>query len=90
VPLDAYVEAFAGMRFGAEGRVEGDPAVSRASSVIDYVFRTLAANYLGRELPEPARRASGTDDAPLLPMALPLGSSPRERRARLRIVGGEE
>ena len=57
MPLEDFVEAFTFTRFGPAGAVEGDPAVTRATSLLDYVFRNLAANYLGRtDLPEPARR----------------------------------
>ena len=53
VPLEAFVETFALTRFGPGGLVEGDPAVRKATSLIDYTVRHLAANYLGRrDLPE--------------------------------------
>ena len=48
VPLEAFVEAFTFTRFGPAGAVEGDPAVAQATSLLDYAFRHLAANYLGR------------------------------------------
>ncbi len=85
VPLDAFVEAFTFTRFGPAGAVEGDPAVGAAESIPDYVFRSLAASYLGRSVePEVEARATGTqDDAPLLPLDLP-----RSRRAALRLVKG--
>jgi hypothetical protein len=74
VPLEDFVDAFTLTRFGAAGAVEGDAAVTRATSVLDYVFRNLAATYLGRaDLP----RADTEDDAPapagppLLPLDLP-------------------
>ena len=97
VPLDRFVEAFAGTRFGAAGMVEGDPAVARAGSIPDYVFRHLAANYLGRtDLPEPEieetealpAAATAGDRAPLLPLDLPreAGHAPRARRLGLRLV----
>lgn len=82
VRLDPYVDAFAATRFGPAGVVEGDPAVAQASSVLDYVFRALAANYLGRRLPEPVPELEA-EDVPLLPLQLP----PRVRRRALRIVG---
>ena len=53
VPLEAFVEAFTFTRFGPAGAVEGDPAVAHATSLLDYAFRHLAANYLGRrDIPE--------------------------------------
>ena len=54
VPLEAFVEAFTFTRFGPAGAVEGDPAVAQATSLLDYAFRHLAANYLG-----PARHPGG-------------------------------
>ncbi len=47
VGLEDYVEAFTFTRFGPAGAVEGDPAVPAATSMLDYVFRNLAVNYLG-------------------------------------------
>jgi hypothetical protein len=85
VPLAEFVEAFTLTRFGAAGAVEGDPAVARATSLLDYVFRNLAVNYLNRrdaapEVEEVAPRTA----APLLPMDLPQD---HRGRARLRLVG---
>ncbi len=89
VPLAEYVEAFTLTRFGASGAVEGDPAVSRASSVLDYVFRNLAVHYLGRHdlPPAPVEEAPSAPPSatPLLPLDLPRGQRPRP--ARLRLVG---
>ncbi len=43
------------MRPGNGGVVEGDAAIQRATSVIDWAFRRLALDYLGRaDLPDPA------------------------------------
>jgi len=74
--------------------VEGDPAVAPATSLIDYVFRNLAANYLGRvDMPQAEPEAADTvgngarDRAPLLPLELPAEKSPRARRRDLRVVG---
>jgi len=87
VALDAYVDALAMSDFGPSGLVDGDPAVGYASSLVDYVMRSLAANYLGRLLPEAEYAATGTEDAsPLLPLDLPRGTSPRARRRALRVV----
>ncbi len=84
MPLAEFVDAFTMTRFGPSGAVEGDPAVGRASSVLDYVFRHLAANYLGRhDIP------IGVDEpeappAPLLPLDLP--ADPRARRRGFRVI----
>lgn len=89
VELEKFIDAFAHTQFGPAGLVEGDPAIGQASSLLDYVFRTLSVNYLNRPLPEPELEmpASVTDSAaPLLPLDLPIGASPRMRRRALRVV----
>jgi hypothetical protein len=88
VRLEEFVDAFTWTQFGPAGAVEGDPAVAQATSMLDYVFRTLSVNYLGRSLPEPeAIFAEPSEDmSPLLPLDLPRGASPRMRRRALRIV----
>ncbi len=93
VPLAAFVEAFTFTRFGPAGTVEGDPAVRQATSLLDYAFRHLAANYLGRsdipeaEIEEPDTVGQGARDAsPLLPLELPAEASPRARRRALRVI----
>jgi len=97
VSLEEFVEAFTFTRFGPSGAVEGDPAVPHATSLLDYVFRHLASNYLGRhdippaEVEEADTVGSGArDHAPLLPFDLPLdtqgSASPRARRRGLRLV----
>jgi ribonucleoside-diphosphate reductase alpha chain len=93
VPLADFVTAFTFTRFGAAGTVEGDPAVSHATSVLDYAFRHLAANYLGRrDIPEAEPEDGDTigqgarDRAPLLPLDLPAEASPRARRRGFRVV----
>jgi hypothetical protein len=91
VPLEPFVEAFVGTRFGTAGAVEGDPAVGSATSIIDYVFRHLAAAHLGRAIPDPeeagALHGSHTaEPAPTLPLDLPPREAPEARRKRLRLV----
>ena len=91
VNLEDYVEAFTFTRFGPAGAVEGDPAVSQATSLIDYVFRNLAANYLGHVSLAPAvveaadTVGEAADRAPLLPLDLPE-PTPREKRRAFRLV----
>ncbi len=45
VPLRAYVDAFTGMRFEPAG-ITDDPDIRLATSLIDYLFRRLAVEYL--------------------------------------------
>ncbi len=92
VGLANYVEAFTFTRFGPAGLVEGDPAVPAATSMLDYVFRNLALNYLGQTNLAPAgidaadELGNGAvERAPLLPLDLPA-PAPRERRRNLKLV----
>jgi hypothetical protein len=101
VKLEEFVEAFTFTRFGPAGTVEGDPAVARATSMLDYVFRHLASNYLGQtDIPAPEADEAfdlfgeGAGEAargPLLPLELPMDArmredGPRQRRRALRVV----
>lgn len=93
VPLERFVEAFTFTRFGPAGAVEGDPAVRAATSLLDYAFRNLAANYMaGRDIPAAEIEDADTvgqgarDQSPLLPLELPDEASPRARRRGLRVV----
>jgi ribonucleoside-diphosphate reductase alpha chain len=62
VPLEEFVETFTFTRFEPQGMVSGHPNIKMATSIIDYVFRVLGFEYLGRtdltqvppELDEPA------------------------------------
>lgn len=74
VPLEEYVEAFTFTRFEPNGVVRGHDNIKMATSVIDWIFRDLAMNYLGRYdlvhvSPEDIRntsvkRVEDQDDAP--------------------------
>ncbi len=93
VPVAEFVDALALTRFGPAGRVEGDDGVTHAASIVDYVMRSLAAQYLGKTLPPPPAdvvddsAASPGDRAPLLPLDLPKDdSSPPARRRAFRVV----
>lgn len=48
VPLSAFVQAFVGMRFEPAGMTD-DPDIRLANSLIDYLFRRLAVDYLSYE-----------------------------------------
>jgi ribonucleoside-diphosphate reductase alpha chain len=47
VPLEEYVDAFVFTRFDPQGPVD-HPNVKFATSVVDYIFRVLGMEYLGR------------------------------------------
>ncbi len=84
VPLAEYVQAFTLTRFGPAGPVEGDADVGHATSLLDYVFRNLAVNYLGGcDVPEGLPEAQ-PEPLPLLPMELPIQN--RAKRPGLRLV----
>ena len=48
VPLEEYVDAFTFTRFEPSGAVKGNNHVKMATSILDYIFRELAINYLDR------------------------------------------
>jgi ribonucleoside-diphosphate reductase alpha chain len=48
VPLSSYVDQFTFTRFEPQGPVEGHPNIKFATSIIDYIFRTLGVDYLDR------------------------------------------
>lgn len=49
VPLEELVDTFTFTRFDPSGPVEGHEAIKYATSVLDYVFRSLGYDYLGRK-----------------------------------------
>jgi ribonucleoside-diphosphate reductase alpha chain len=49
VPLDEYVDTFTFQTFEPRGIVEGHPNIKMANSIIDYVFRAVAIEYLHRD-----------------------------------------
>ena len=48
VPLEEFVDAFTYTRFEPQGMVRDHDGIKMATSVLDLIFRDLAANYLGR------------------------------------------
>jgi ribonucleoside-diphosphate reductase alpha chain len=48
VPLDELVDTFTFTRFEPAGFVEGHEAIKNATSILDYIFRTLGYDYLKR------------------------------------------
>ncbi|MGA9750532.1 MAG: vitamin B12-dependent ribonucleotide reductase [Acidobacteriota bacterium] len=48
VPLEEYVDCFTFTRFEPQGPVTDHPNIKYATSVIDYIFRVLGMEYLGR------------------------------------------
>jgi ribonucleoside-diphosphate reductase alpha chain len=48
VPLQEFVDKFTFTRFEPAGMVTGHPNVKLATSIVDYIFRVLGMEYLGR------------------------------------------
>ena len=49
VPLDEFVDVFTFSRFEPGGLVLGHDSIRHSTSIIDFLFRDLAINYLGRD-----------------------------------------
>ena len=49
VPLKEWVDRFAFTHFEPSGPISGHPGLKMATSVVDYVFRTLGIEYLGMQ-----------------------------------------
>ena len=49
VPVEEYVDAFTFFKFEPAGFVQGHDRVKSASSIIDFVWRDLGINYIGRD-----------------------------------------
>ncbi|MBI2676179.1 MAG: vitamin B12-dependent ribonucleotide reductase [Candidatus Aenigmarchaeota archaeon] len=49
VPLEEFVESFTFTRFEPSGVVTHHPNIKMSTSILDYVFRVLGYEYLGRE-----------------------------------------
>ena len=48
VPLEEFVETFTFTRFAPAGQVQGHDNIKMATSILDYIFRALGLEYLGR------------------------------------------
>jgi ribonucleoside-diphosphate reductase alpha chain len=48
IPLDELVDTFTFTRFEPAGFVNGHEAINNATSILDYIFRTLGYDYLNR------------------------------------------
>ena len=48
MPLDEFVDVFTFTRFEPQGMVSDHPNIKSATSVIDYIFRVIGMEYLGR------------------------------------------
>jgi ribonucleoside-diphosphate reductase alpha chain len=48
VPVEEFVDTFTFTRFEPQGMVDGHPNIKLATSILDYVFRVIGLEYLGR------------------------------------------
>ena len=66
VPLEAFCDMYTNMRFEPAGMTD-DPDIRFATSLVDYIFRRLAVEYLDtekrKELGDPHRRRAAPADA---------------------------
>jgi ribonucleoside-diphosphate reductase alpha chain len=84
VPLEEFVETFTFTRFEPQGMVSGHPNIKMATSIIDYVFRVLGLEYLGRtdltqvppELDEPEQEDVPNESVTAAPVSLATGAGP--------------
>jgi ribonucleoside-diphosphate reductase alpha chain len=67
VPLEEFVDTFTFQRFEPQGLVEGHPYIKMATSIVDYIFRVLGYEYLGRTdfvQVQPPIHGGDTDEGP--------------------------
>jgi ribonucleoside-diphosphate reductase alpha chain len=74
VPLEEFVEKFVFTRFEPSGMVD-HPNIKSTTSIVDFIFRALAYEYLGRTdlvhvLDRPEMANTGTDDWDDIPTSL--------------------
>jgi len=83
VPLEEFVDTFTFTRFEPAGVVTGHEAIKNATSVIDYVFRVLGYEYLGRRDFVHVKTVNG--DASALPVP-----HVEEQKAQVKLVEPEK
>ncbi|HVZ56893.1 MAG TPA: vitamin B12-dependent ribonucleotide reductase [Chitinophagaceae bacterium] len=89
VPLEEFVEKFVFTKFDPAGFVE-HPNIKSTTSIVDFIFRTLGYEYLGRTdlvhvLDKPEVLNAGTDDWDDVPTNLEYDKSPA--LSSVRVVG---
>jgi len=91
VPLEEFVEKFVFTRFEPSGMVD-HPNIKTTTSIVDFIFRALAYEYLGRTdlvhvLDKPEILNAGTDDWDEIPTSLEYEKKTPEL-SDVRIVAG--
>ncbi|HMC99502.1 MAG TPA: hypothetical protein VKH37_05085, partial [Ferruginibacter sp.] len=89
VPLEEFVDKFAFTRFDPAGFVE-HPNIKSTTSIVDFIFRVLGYEYLGRTdlvhvLDKPEVLNAGTDDWDEVPSGLEYAKSPE--LSSVRVIG---
>ena len=89
VPLEEYVEKFVFTKFDPAGFVE-HPNIKSTTSIVDFIFRTLGYEYLGRTdlvhvLDKPEVLNTGNDDWDEIPSGLEYAKEPE--LSSVRVVG---
>ncbi len=92
VPLEEFVEKFVFTRFEPCGMVD-HPNIKTTTSIVDFIFRALAYEYLGRTdlvhvLDKPEVLNTGTDDWDEIPTSLEYEKKTPEL-SEVRIVAGK-
>jgi len=91
VPLEEFVDKFAFTKFDPSGFVE-HPNIKTTSSIVDFIFRVLGYEYLGRTdlvhvLDKPEVLNTGSDDWDEIPSNLEYASAPAQELSGVRIIG---
>ncbi|MCX7908221.1 MAG: vitamin B12-dependent ribonucleotide reductase [Ignavibacteria bacterium] len=86
VPLEELVDTFTFTRFDPSGPVVGHEAIKHATSVLDYVFRSLGYDYLGRK--DFVHKKAVDDDLP--PAENHTAKQPDEKSTKKEIEIKEE
>jgi len=79
VPLKEFVDKFTFTRFEPSGIVEGHPNIKMSTSIVDYIFRVLGMEYLGRTdfvQVKPAVAPVLNASRPVAPAAAPVAAAP--------------
>jgi ribonucleoside-diphosphate reductase alpha chain len=87
VPLEEFVDKFAFTRFDPAGFVE-HPNIKSTTSIVDFIFRALGYEYLGRTdlvhvLDKPEVMNAGTDDWDEVPTSLEYDKKPELSNVRI-------
>src|SRR6476659_54646 len=87
VPLEEFVDKFVFTKFDPAGFVE-HPNIKSATSIVDFIFRVLGYEYLGRTdlvhvLDKPEVLNAGTDDWDEVPSGLEYAESPELSSVRV-------